>query len=146
MSSGSSRTPPPTPVIPIRVPTTKPIRILSSDFHVCVRGCPFQRSKLHTLCGLVVGADEAFAFEVQDDLLRGFFWCQFGGIDDNFGVLGLLVRIRDTSELLKDAGAGLGVQTFTVALFAGFNRRGNVDKNEPAKGSIISRTCLRVAS
>ena len=35
---GSSRTPPPTPVRPIRMPTTKPIRILSGDqFHSAVQ-------------------------------------------------------------------------------------------------------------
>ena len=41
----------------------------------------------------LVRPDEAFALQVQDNFLRRFFRAQVGGVDDDFRVLGLFVRI-----------------------------------------------------
>ena len=39
-------------------------------------------------------------------------------VDVELGVLGSLIRIRDTSEVLDDTGTGLGVESFDVTTLA----------------------------
>src|SRR5438445_13454311 len=82
ISTGSKSTPPPSPVIPIRVPTTRPIRILAA---ISIQLLSRDRSR--------VNANESFALQVQNDLLGGFFGRQISGVDDYFGVFWLLIRI-----------------------------------------------------
>ena len=98
MSVGSSKTPPPSPVKPISIPTPKPIRIfastssmglvLSSRFSVLTMPVLVSRRdllllrtenrELRTLfLAISVNSDEAFAFQVQNDGLRRFFGIQF---------------------------------------------------------------------
>src|ERR1035441_9906742 len=82
---------------------------------------------------VAVGADEAFALEVQKDGLRRFLGAQFDGVNHDFGIGGRLVRIRDASEFLDDAGASLGVQALAVALFTNFERGGCVHQYKPSE-------------
>ena len=39
------------------------------------------------------GAEEAFAFQVQNDLLRRLFWSQIRRVDHNLSILRFFVRI-----------------------------------------------------
>src|ERR1700683_5462636 len=87
MRIGSSRTPPPTPVIPIRVPTAKPPRLLMRR-SMAYRGLDRLRRR----------TDEAFPLEVQDNFLRRLFGGQVTGVNGDFGVDRGFVRIRDTRE------------------------------------------------
>ena len=82
---------------------------------------------------VAVGADEALALEVQNNGLRRFLGAQLGGVDHDFGINGRFVRIGDAREFLNDAGASLGVQALTVALFAHFDRSRRVHQNESAE-------------
>src|SRR4030081_3235219 len=77
ISTGSSRTPPPTPVRPIRTPTTKPTRIL-----IAIK---FIATKLALLSGSG-DADEAFAFQVQNDLLGCFLRRPLAGVNGHLSV------------------------------------------------------------
>src|SRR5437016_12125802 len=69
---------------------------------------------------------------MEDDLLRGFFRCKLGGIDYNFSVFGLLIRVRNAGEFLDNSRPGLRVETFAVTLFAYVNRRGEMHHNKSA--------------
>src|SRR5438067_9356902 len=77
-------------------------------------------------------ADETLALEVEQDLLRCLGRTQMRGVEDDFGIRGRLVRIRDSSEFLHDAGARLGVESFAVASLADRERRRDVDEHVPA--------------
>src|ERR1700693_958225 len=118
--TGSSRTPPPTPVMPMSTPTTNPTRILAASKGI-------NRS---ALVSRPVHPDEAFSLQVQDDFLGGFFGRQVGGVDRDFGVRRSFVRIGDPREFLQNARACLGIKPLSVALFADLNRRGNVHQDE----------------
>src|SRR6202171_6364441 len=100
ISTGSSRTPPPTPVRPMRTPTTKPTRIL-----IAIK---FIATTLALLSGSR-DADEAFAFQVQNDFLGCFLGRQLAGIDGYLSVGRNLIGIRDTGELLEDSSPSLGI-------------------------------------
>src|SRR5208283_1887107 len=76
--------------------------------------------------------DETLALEVQKDGLRRFLGAQLDGVNHDFGIGGRLVRIRDASEFLDDAGASLGVQAFAVALFTDFERSSAVHQYKAA--------------
>src|ERR1700722_14084925 len=121
ISTGSSRTPPPTPVRPMRTPTTKPTRILAASIGIV--------GPLLLLAG-AVHADEAFALQVENDLLRGLLGRKFAGVDGDFGIGRNFVRIGDTSEFLKNAGTRLGVESLAIALLADLNARGDVHQDE----------------
>jgi hypothetical protein len=69
---------------------------------------------------------------------------QLGRVDPDLRVLRRLVRVGDAGELLDDPGPRLGVEPLPVALLADLQRRGDVDLQESAQGSIISRTFARV--
>src|SRR5713101_227394 len=154
MSMGSSNTPPPRPVKPISVPTVKPISIfssknsmrllVSSQFSVPSSRFSVNQNQVNELrtenrelgtvfLAVAVGADKALALEVQNDGLRRFLGAQLGGVNYDFGIGWRLIRIRDAGEFLDDAGASLGVQAFTVALFTHFDRGGCVNQNKPAE-------------
>src|SRR6266849_1973226 len=124
MSVGSSSTPPPSPVNPISVPTAKPIRIFASkssmpylvvpDPQFCVKQKRPERRELRTgnwglSLSVVVNSNEALAFQMQNDGLRGLIGTQLPGVNHNLGVRGRFIRIGNTRELLYDAGACLGV-------------------------------------
>src|SRR5439155_8769796 len=122
ISTGSRSTPPPRPVIPIRVPTTRPIRILAAiSIQLLSRG----RSG--------VNANESLALQMQDDLLGGFFGRQIRGVDDYFRVFRLLIRVWNTCELLDNAGTRLGVKTLAIALLTGFEPGRDVHQNESSE-------------
>src|ERR1022692_4302221 len=129
---GSSRTPPPSPVIPMRVPTPKPTRLLiSRSMNVPASLSSFFRSGLNRLRRR---SDEAFPFQVQENFLRGLFGGQVTGIDGDFGVGRNFIRIRDAREFLENSRARLGVQAFAITLFADFHGGGDVHQNEPSVG------------
>src|SRR3984885_14042557 len=132
---GSSKTPPPTPVIPMRVPTPKPTRLLIS------------RSMTITACASwsLVGVgqslsrfrgrpDEAFPLQVQNDLLRCLFGGKLACVNGDFGVGRNFVRIRDASEFLENSGARFGIQPFALPSPANIDRRGDVHQKDPAVG------------
>src|SRR5580700_170680 len=129
MRIGSSRTPPPTPVIPMRVPTRKPTRLLISR-SISADPSQYWFQRLNRLrC-----TDETFPLQMKDDLLRRLFGRQLASIDGDFGVGRNLIRIRNAGEFFENSRARLCVQALTVALFADFHSGGNVDENEPAVG------------
>src|SRR5581483_8540741 len=101
---GSRSTPPPSPVIPIRVPTTKPIVTLSA-----MSMTEFAVADLSRGCG-GVRCDKSFPLQVKNDFLGSFFRGKVCGVDHHLGVLRFLVRIRNASELFQDTGARFGVQ------------------------------------
>src|ERR1700691_6001893 len=127
---GSSKTPPPTPVIPMRVPTTKPIKLLISR-SMTVPASAFQSKALGRLRRCT---DKAFPFEMQNNFLCRLFSRQLAGINDHISVSRSFVRIRNPRELLENSGARFGVQTFAVPLFADLYRGCNVDQNEASVG------------
>src|SRR5277367_785029 len=130
--TGSKSTPPPTPVIPIRVPTTKPIKTFSMSITNPIQLC---RDLFAPRSGRVsVDPDESLTLQMQNDLLRCLFGTEFGRIDHNLGIRGLFVRVRNARELLENASASLGIQTLTVALFTGLHRGRDVNQNEAAAG------------
>src|SRR5271165_3270343 len=151
MSRGSSSTPPPRPVIPISVPTVKPISIfssknsmpsfesvLSSRFPVLsktnrVKTLRTRDRTEYCLLSVAVGSDKALALKVQNDGLRRFLGAQFGRVNHDFGISGRLVGVRDAGKFLNNAGASLGVQAFAIALFTDINGSGGVHQYETAK-------------
>src|ERR1022692_5094844 len=136
MRIGSSRTPPPTPVIPMRVPTPKPTRLLISRSMTVPASAShdFPASSGSALNRLRSRSDEAFPLQVQDNLLRCLFGGQVTGIDGDFGVGRNFIGIRDTREFLENSRARLGVQAFAITLFADFHGGGDVHQNEPSVG------------
>src|ERR1700738_420215 len=87
ISTGSSRTPPPTPVRPMRTPTTKPTRILIAIKFIA------------TTLALLTGpraAEEAFAFQVQIDFPGCYLGRQLAGIDGHLSVGRNFVVVRYT--------------------------------------------------
>src|SRR5216683_7596847 len=122
ISTGSSRTPPPTPVRPMRMPTTKPTRILTAISVIATK---------YVLLPGSGNADEAFAFQVQNDLLGCFLRRPLARIDNNLSVGRNFVGVRDTRELLEDSSSSLGVQALPIALLADFDRSGDVNQDEP---------------
>src|SRR5580658_10328682 len=97
MRMGSSRTPPPTPVIPMRAPTPKPTRLLiSRSMTVTTSASPHFPATCDYRCGLRglrSGSDNGFPFEVQDDLLCCLFGGQVFGIHGDFCIRRNFVRI-----------------------------------------------------
>src|SRR5207253_1086855 len=106
ISRGSKRTPPPSPVMPIRVPTTKPIKTLSA---MSIATCSYLRGSC-----IRVDPDKALSLQVKNDLLGGFLGTHVGGVNHDLGVLRCLVRIGNPGELFQDSGARFGVQPFAV--------------------------------
>jgi len=53
--------------------------------------------------------DVPLAFEVEDDLVGGFFGGQVFGVDHYFSVGRLFVGVGDAGELLEDSSPSLGV-------------------------------------
>src|SRR5215469_5789410 len=121
ISTGSSNTPPPTPLIPIKTPTTKPTRILSASSDMF--------SPVLLRCSSVY-SDEAFAFQVQNNFLGRLLGRQLASVNCHFRIRRNLVRIRDPREFLQDASAGLGIQAFAVTLLANLHRSRDVNQNE----------------
>src|SRR3546814_13813692 len=54
-------------------------------------------------------------------------WRQGFGVDDNVGVLRLLIRIVNASDPLYDTGARLGIESLAIPLLADFQRRRHID-------------------
>src|SRR5207237_5489549 len=77
-----------------------------------------------------INANESLALQMQNDLLGGFFGRQIRGVDDYLGIFWLLIRIRNTSELIHNAGTSLSVMTFAIALLTGFERSRELHLNE----------------
>src|SRR5579864_2953788 len=115
------RTPPPTPVMPMRTPTTNPARILAAITGIMINS---------PLLSSPVDADEAFALEMKNNLLRRFARRQLARINGDFGILRSLIRIGDSRELLQNARACLGIKSLAVALLAHFHRSRNVHQDE----------------
>ena len=65
--------------------------------------------------------------------MRRFFRTQLPGVNHNLGIGGRFIGIRNTSELLDDSRARLGVQALPVALFAYVNRSRHVHEDEPTE-------------
>ena len=71
--------------------------------------------------------DEAFAFQMKNNLLSRLIRSEFSRIDGDVRIGWFFVGIGDTGKLLDNAGPGFGIETFAVALFANFER--SCDKN-----------------
>src|SRR5258706_14426003 len=99
MRMGSSNTPPPKPVMPIRVPTRKPTRIFSSNI-----GLEISRSSPALLL-VVANADIPFALQMKNNLLGSFFRAHSSRVDGHVGLHRNLVRIGNPRELLEDTRA-----------------------------------------
>src|SRR5215472_7216702 len=125
ISTGSSNTPPPTPLIPIRIPTTKPTKILVASSGIVL--VPLLRRGS-------VYSDEAFTLEVQNNFLSRFLGRQFPSVDCNLGIRRSFIGIRDPGEFLQNAGASLGIQALAVTLLADFYRSCDVHKDESSIG------------
>src|SRR5271170_1447701 len=130
--TGSRSTPPPTPVIPIRVPTTKPIKTFSmsitNPMQLC-RGLFAPRS-----VRLSVDPDESLPLQMQNDLLRCFLGTEFSGVDHNFSICRFLVRVRNAGKLLENAGASFSVETLAVTLFTSLHRGRDVNQDKATAG------------
>ncbi len=70
---------------------------------------------------------------MQNDLLSSFFGRKFSRIDDYFSFLRRLVWIRDSRELLDDAGSRLRIKSLAVTLLAGFERRGDMHQDKASQ-------------
>src|SRR5580765_6106283 len=126
ISTGSSNTPPPTPLNPIRMPTTKPTTTLASrsmcnppSYYAVLRNCS-------------VHSDEALALKVQNNFLRRFFWRQIPGVDGHFRISWRFVWIRDAGELLENSRSGLCVKSLAVPLLADIHGSRDMNENEPS--------------
>src|ERR1700722_3948171 len=108
------RTPPPTPVSPIRTPTTKPTRILSAITALLRMLLLLARS----LGSSTVYANKALALQVQNDFLRRFFGREVASIDGVLGIGPTFVRIREAGQLLQVSCPRLGINSLSVALLA----------------------------
>src|SRR5262245_38257661 len=120
------------------VPATRIVR--STDRSLGKVAIAPKRRKIRHLqsCGrwlrrAAVDSDEAFAFQMQNDLLSSFLWRQLPCVYSNFGVGRLFVRIGYSRKFLQDPGAGLGVQAFSVALLTDFHWSRKVHQNKTAK-------------
>src|SRR5436190_14009188 len=83
ISKGRRRTPPPNPVSPIRVPTIRPITILSaisSMVSECCNSVACRRRRFS------IDSDETLLLEMQNDFLRCLFRAEFGGVNDDLGL------------------------------------------------------------
>ena len=67
---------------------------------------------------------------MEDNFLGSFFGRKFASVDCDFGIWWNFVGIGDPGEFLENAGAGLGIQAFAVALFADINPGRDVYQNE----------------
>src|SRR6185437_16359715 len=85
-------------------------------------------------CRIGTDSHKALLFQMQNYFLSCFFRAQLRGIDHDLGIRRRFVRVGDTSELLYDSRAGLGIQTLAITLFTGFDRSGNVHQDEPSVG------------
>lgn len=61
--------------------------------------------KNRALSVIAIDPDKAFALEVQNDLLCGFFWRQVASVNHHFRILGRLVGIGNAGEFFEDAGS-----------------------------------------
>src|SRR5215472_6981661 len=121
ISTGSNNTPPPTPLIPIKTPTTKPTRILSASSDMF--------SPVLLRCGSVY-SDEALALQVQNNFLGGFFGRQLASVNCHFRIWRNFVGIGDPGEFLEDASSCFGIQALAVALLADLDRGCDVNQDE----------------
>src|SRR5262249_50752111 len=64
-----------------------------------------------------INSDEAFALQVQNDLLRGLLWRQLSCVDCHFSISRFLVGIRNSGKFLQDARTRFRIESFSVALF-----------------------------
>src|SRR5436305_15139012 len=67
--------------------------------------------------------DEAFAFQMKNNLLSRFVGSEFSRIDGDVRICWFFVGIGYTGKLLDNAVPGFVVETFEIAYFAYFNRR-----------------------
>src|SRR5688500_11536516 len=108
---------PPTPGIP-RAARSRRWRGARSLRSAC------ERASARSRCGSDLLLDE------RDDLLRRLLRRLRLGVDDQLGVLRLLIRIGDARELLDLALEGLLVQALDVTLGARLDRRLDVHLDE----------------
>src|SRR5438552_17985650 len=111
------------------------LRVRYSAFMSRERTCRSRRSRSNfstdaRICRI---PDEAFTFQMKDDLLCRLVRGKSGGIDGDVRISWFFVGIRDTGKLLDNAGPGFGVETFAVALFANFNRRREMHHDKPTQ-------------
>src|SRR5437868_13205334 len=111
------------------------LRVRYSAFMSRERTCRSRRSRSNfstdaRICRI---PDEAFTFQMKDDLLCRLVRGKSGGIDGDVRISWFFVGIRDTGKLLDNTGPGFGVETFAIAFFANFNRSGEMHHDESAQ-------------
>src|SRR5882757_7154155 len=74
--------------------------------------------------------DEAFAFQMKDNLLGRLVGSEFSRIDGDVRISRFFVGIGNAGKLLDNACPGFGVETFAIAFFANFNRSGQMHHDE----------------
>src|SRR6201993_3142064 len=124
ISTGSSNTPPPTPLNPIRMPTTKPTTILASRS---------MSGPLFRLCCRSVYSDEAFPLKVQDNFLCGFLGRQLASVNRYLSIRRSFIGIGNARELLENSRARFRIEPLAVALLADFHRGRDVHENKAAE-------------
>src|SRR5882724_1909735 len=77
--------------------------------------------------------DEPFAFQMKNNLLSRLVGSQPSGIDGDVRISRFFVRVGDASKLLDNTGAGFGVETFAIAVFANFYRSGEMHHDKPTQ-------------
>src|SRR2546430_10582691 len=70
---------------------------------------------------------------MQNNLLRRLFRSEFRGVDHDFRISRLFIRIRDSGELFEDSRSCLGIKTLAVALLTNFKRGSDVHKDKPTR-------------
>src|SRR5262249_7840696 len=84
------------------------------------------------LSGGAIDSDEAFPFQMQNDLLGSFLGRQLSCVHGHFGVNWLFVGIRYSGKFLQDAGRAFAVGHMSAALLANFSRRGRGHQEKAA--------------
>src|SRR4029077_2406713 len=92
------------------------------------------RSNFSTDARITRIPDEAFAFQMKNNLLSRLIRSEFSRIDGDVRIGWFFVGIGDTGKLLDNAGPGFRVETFAITLFANFNRRRKMHHDESAQG------------
>src|SRR6266404_9918848 len=90
--------------------------------HVERTTCRSSRSRSKSLTDARISRipDEAFAFQMKDNLLGCLIRTALGCIDDDVRISWFFVGVRDTGKLLDNARSGFGIETLAITFFANF--------------------------
>lgn len=88
------------------------------------------QNKTHSLFTCLFLVEVALLVKPLDNLCNTLLDRVLVGLDSDLSLLGLLVRSRDTSEILDLASASLLVETLGVTLLSNLERHVNVDLDE----------------